>query len=628
MDSSQSTIETKFTIGNFRYKVTLIFEGNRIFVKFPYSAPMIEEVKNMEGSKWHGFDETNPRKIWSIANSPRNHFAIEFLTGLNPYEPYDSDLQYFATSRKVFNHQLEFINHILTRRQCIIAGEMGTGKTLAAIEAMEMSGFKDWLYIAPRLALLSVDLEFMKWQSKIIPKMMTYEGLLSCLKDNRLPELPHGVIFDESSRIKTPTAQRSQAAKWLADAMRETYGRNCFIVEMSGSPAPKSPVDWWHQGEVACPGFLREGSVAKLKKRLALIIERESLAGGVYPQLVTWLDDSSKCAVCGQLRKHELHTGTDAFGFANHDFKASENEVFKLYSRMKGLVMVKFKKDCLDLPDKTYKLIKLEPSVQMNRLASMITNTSARAIQALTLLRELSDGFQYSKTKTGVATCPKCQGKGELLDHIIVNAEQNELTSDKQLCVCDNCNGSGAVDVFETATNYVGSPKEDALREYLIDSEDVGRAVVYAAFTASLDRCVEIGKQSGWCVIRVDGRGNMVTDEKGQAIETTNPLKLFEFDKDRSYVFVGQPGAAGMGVNLTASPSILYYSNTFKAEDRIQSEDRIHRIGMDTNRGATIIDLIHLPTDQLILDNLKKKRDLQNLSLGEVKAALDIVTSR
>jgi hypothetical protein len=41
---------------------------------------------------------------------------------------------------------------------------------------------------------------------------------------------------------------------------------------------------------------------------------------------------------------------------------------------------------------------------------------------------------------------------------------------------------------------------------------------------------------------------------------------------------------------------------------------------MSINRGALIIDLIHLPTDQIVIDNLKKKKKLQYLTMGEVEA--------
>ena len=59
-------------------------------------------------------------------------------------------------------------------------------------------------------------------------------------------------------------------------------------------------------------------------------------------------------------------------------------------------------------------------------------------------------------------------------------------------------------------------------------------------------------------------------------------------------------------------------ANPFDADDRMQSEDRGHRPGMDLNKGLTIVDLIHLPSDQLVLDNLKKKVKLQSLTLDDI----------
>ena len=41
--------------------------------------------------------------------------------------------------------------------------------------------------------------------------------------------------------------------------------------------------------------------------------------------------------------------------FDTHLFEESENEVARLYDRLKGLATIVHKKDCLDLPDKVYK---------------------------------------------------------------------------------------------------------------------------------------------------------------------------------------------------------------------------------------------------------------------------------
>ena len=117
-----------------------------------------------------------------------------------------------------------------------------------------------------------------------------------------------------------------------------------------------------------------------------------------------------------------------------------------------------------------------------------------------------------------------------------------------------------------------------------------------------------------WEWIRVDGRG-WASSIVGDAKEL---LLHFQGKEHRRIVFIGQPSAAGMGLTLTASPTIVYYSNDFNAESRVQSEDRIHRLGMDENRGATIIDLIHLPSDELVLNNLKQKKKLQAMTMGEL----------
>ncbi len=67
----------------------------------------------------------------------------------------------------------------------------------------------------------------------------------------------------------------------------------------------------------------------------------------------------------------------------------------------------------------------------------------------------------------------------------------------------------------------------------------------------------------------------------------------------------------------------VYWSNTYKPESRTQSEDRIHRIGADMNRGVLIVDLIHLPSDEKVLEVIKENRRLELLTMGEVMGDID-----
>ena len=61
----------------------------------------------------------------------------------------------------------------------------------------------------------------------------------------------------------------------------------------------------------------------------------------------------------------------------------------------------------------------------------------------------------------------------------------------------------------------------------------------------------------------------------------------------------------------------IFYSNDFNPESRSQAEDRIHRMGMDENKGCKIVDLFHLPTDIHVRDVLLQNRKLELMTMGE-----------
>lgn len=640
-------------------------KGERLWLDTPFCKPLTDELKKcLAGMKWHG-REDKPIKKWSCYDNNHNWFQIEFLEGKNPYQRYDLPLinipyevqpdgRYkISTGRErlVYPHQHEIASHFLTRHYSLIAGEMGVGKSLAAIVAMELSGVKDWLVVAPASALLSLQLEFQKWDSPIKPTFVTYSSLEKYIA-NWPPGKPvhQGIVFDESAWIKTPTAKRSQAAAYLADCVRNEWGVSGYVIEMSGAPAPKSPLDWYNQCEIACPGFLMEGDYTKFKDRMAIVIQRENeVTGGVYPELKSWRDNDRKCNVCGELKDSLNHDHENNLYY--HDFVPCVNEVANLNNRMRGLVIVKTKKECLGLPDKIYKEIEVKPSTDILRAARLIVKKSSTTIKALTLLRELSDGFQYEEIQKGESKCPLCDGQrtrpqsvyvgpdktydflAELgllqgrtivdefeLDGWVIDPVKFPQYYEIQVAACEHCDGTGSIPLVERIAHQLPCPKEDELISTLDEHSDIGRLVTFAGFTGSVDRCIEVVKRLKWDWIRIDGRGFLSSFAQTRA----DMLRVFQDPNssiDRICV-VGNPEAAGTGLTLTRSPTIFYYSNTFNANARIQSEDRIHRIGMDSNRGATIKDIFHLPTDRLVFENLRKKRELQDISLGTLEEAI------
>ena len=73
--------------------------------------------------------------------------------------------------------------------------------------------------------------------------------------------------------------------------------------------------------------------------------------------------------------------------------------------------------------------------------------------------------------------------------------------------------------------------------------------------------------------------------------------------------FVVNQATGAKGLTLTAATMSIYYSNTFSLEDRLQSEDRNHRIGQENE--VIYVDLVSdLKVDRLIQTAIANKMDV------------------
>ena len=91
---------------------------------------------------------------------------------------------------------------------------------------------------------------------------------------------------------------------------------------------------------------------------------------------------------------------------------------------------------------------------------------------------------------------------------------------------------------------------------------------------------------------------------------------MFQKPKSKLKYFVGQPRTGGFGLTLTEAKTVVYYSNGYDLEIRLQSEDRAHRIGQ-TNK-VTYIDIVaENTTDEKILSALRKKINISTKVMGE-----------
>lgn len=656
--------------------LTITRQDNRLWVKFPFNKKLIDEIKNMGGARWHGFEDP-PIKCWSIKLCSRNLFALQLLAGGNPYERYDRPLETCPPSeRPLMQNQKELIAHFITRGQALAAADMGMGKSLAAIEAAEyfcasqdLSGHSsEFWYVGPRAGVYAFGMERRKWDCKINFEMMTYEGLVKIIRTWPGGGAPRFVCFDECSKIKNMNAQRSQSSLFLADAMRKEHGvEQIMITELSGTPSPKSPVDWWHQCEVACPGFLKEGHPGKFRKRLCLTEERESASGQAYPHLITWLDDTKKCAVCGQAAEDDAHVLMQVYEaeiklpdedmqlmgyrWSNncwiksneqyHEFESAVNEVATLHKRMEGLVIVQDTKNYIDLPERIDTVIDVMPTPEMVRAGKLIAKTAPRAIQALTLMRELSDGFQYVEVEAADSpiTCEHCHGRGKviapvptkLVDLLAPLEETIAIDIENQEIECPTCRGTGKVKNMVRTAKEVPTPKDPIFIDELDANVEIGRFITWAGFTASIDRLVRICHQNGWATLRIDGRGFVGETHDGKPIDSEIALRAMDgsdpevkelAERIPKLCVVGHPKSGGMALTLHAAQVAFYYSLDYDGEGFMQSAKRHHRVGMD-NRPA-LVKVIHcMPVDEMVHNNLLKKVNLQKMSMGQIQKAFE-----
>jgi SNF2 family DNA or RNA helicase len=147
------------------------------------------------------------------------------------------------------------------------------------------------------------------------------------------------------------------------------------------------------------------------------------------------------------------------------------------------------------------------------------------------------------------------------------------------------------------------NPRLDELMDLLEDVE--GKAIIFARFRADVDQVME---KLGTDAVRYDG----AVDDEGRL----EARQRFQDPGSDVRYFVGNPAVAGVGLTLHAASTVVYYSNSFDLEQRLQSEDRAHRIG--TKKTVNYIDLIAKGTvDAKIVRALREKLNIASQITGD-----------
>jgi SNF2 family DNA or RNA helicase len=259
----------------------------------------------------------------------------------------------------------------------------------------------------------------------------------------------------------------------------------------------------------------------------------------------------------------------------NKNFGGRRVQIVSSYQRLDELeeILKEFsyrvlKEDCLDLPEKIY----IKRNIQLTDEQEKAYSTMKSA--ALALL------------KGKMATAP----------HVLT-----QMMRLHQITCGHLKNDDGTITKLK-------NNRLDELLDLLDEIE--GKAIIWANYVHDIEEITTaIKKKYG---------ENSIVQYYGAIDSKTRQDGINKFQDINSPVkfFIGNPQTGGYGITLTAANTVIYYSNGYDLEKRLQSEDRAHRIGQ--KKSVTYVDLIAEKTiDEKIVKALRKKINIASEVMGD-----------
>jgi SNF2 family DNA or RNA helicase len=259
----------------------------------------------------------------------------------------------------------------------------------------------------------------------------------------------------------------------------------------------------------------------------------------------------------------------------NKNFGGRRVQIVSSYQRLDELeeILKEFsyrvlKEDCLDLPEKIY----IKRNIQLTDEQEKAYSTMKSA--ALALL------------KGKMATAP----------HVLT-----QMMRLHQITCGHLKNDDGTITKLK-------NNRLDELLDLLDEIE--GKAIIWANYVHDIEEITTaIKKKYG---------ENSIVQYYGAIDSKTRQDGINKFQDINSSVkfFIGNPQTGGYGITLTAANTVIYYSNGYDLEKRLQSEDRAHRIGQ--KKSVTYVDLIAEKTiDEKIVKALRKKINIASEVMGD-----------
>ena len=265
-----------------------------------------------------------------------------------------------------------------------------------------------------------------------------------------------------------------------------------------------------------------------------------------------------------------------------------------------------------------------------NRYAEMktmhIRGRSIQVVDKFQNLGELSDIVKQFSYRVLKEDCLDLPPKVFIKRHISLTPDQKKIYEQMKEQAIAHLNGKvtttmtvltqlmrlhqitcGYVTADDGTTQQVESNRLNELMSILEDTD--GKVIIWANYQLSVGEIIQK-------IIKVYGPESYV-HYYGLTPQEDRQDYIRKFQNDPKCRFIiGTPQTGGYGITLTQANTVIYYSNGYDLEKRLQSEDRAHRIGQ--KKTVTYIDLIAEDTiDEKIVEALRKKINIASEVMGE-----------
>jgi SNF2 family DNA or RNA helicase len=473
----------------------------------------------------------------------------------------------------------------------------------------------------------------MNWEG-LQHKRSFEEALKFCSLSRRLM-----IVCDESDAVKNPATARYKA---LIKLKKFSYWRRI----MSGTPINNSPFDAFSQFSFLDENILQTTSYYEFKTEYAEMMASESrLIQKIAKNKVPWRNVEIKKLftsaidivdiIYRQSRDGALSTAANnvLLSVQNGDYDSIPEYNEKLRGLFNPDTQSAAKTECLKMMVEMDKIVvahkeavhRTSSSKRMPQIVDTDKKTGRKKYKNLDRLSRLIAPHSFRVLKTECLDLPEkiyktaffdltkeqTEAYKKAEDECRIVFEGQETPFSKLTAVIKLAQITSGYYIHPLATEPVriagGSPKLDLLAsrvESIVNSGE--KAIVWARYTTEIKDIVARLRADGHNV--VEYYGDIKKTERIEAIE--------EFENGSADIFVGNQQAGGTGITLVAASYVIYFSNSFSLRDRLQSEDRAHRIGQKKN--VTYINLIASGTiDEAIVGALMNKQDVADTIINK-----------